>query len=514
MLPSILDPQHISIVFTLYVALANDLIRHCSEVRISCIRWQSSIRVLRASIIVVVIDAGMSVDFILYLRDLQSEGRLARTYFDEAHTLITERNFRPDMDLYSRISLPVQKIHLTATLPPSMEDYYEEIQLLLNPPPIYIRASSNRVNVQYTIKIFSNTQFFTRFVHFINEKIETLASNEKILIFCKTINEINEIVGLISAFTYHSKESNKESNLTRWIEGERRIMVATSALGASVNIKGIKWVIHVEETWGCIPFIQESGRGGRDGGVFNSCTILSDETKNRLENRNPGSQTPDQLALHQFLITPHCRRLILTKYLDGPEMIKDCTASNSVLCDNCQNNGTGTRSQKRQREQEEQEVQQRNKRQELSRLSSIQESIATKQLILEKIKQLAIRLELTCSVCWFMKAGNYKDHTDKTCDFKNFGLDHGLTIRFMPDSCCFTCGYPGDLCESYKEGKVCEMKNFIVQGFSQAFHDGETKGDTFSEIFVCIKKVSQREFIYNTRAGKKEFIQWLGQKGR
>ena len=66
-------------------------------------------------------------------------------------------------------------------------------------------------------------------------------------------------------------------------------MVTTGVLGAGVNIKGIKWVIHVEETWGCIPFIQESGRGGRDGGVFNSCTILSDETKNRLENRNPGS---------------------------------------------------------------------------------------------------------------------------------------------------------------------------------------------------------------------------------
>jgi hypothetical protein len=113
-----------------------------------------------------------------------------------------------------------------------------------------------------------------------------------------------------------------------------------------------------------------------------------------------------------------------------------------------------------------------------------------------------------------MKAGNYKDHTDKTCNFKTFGLDHTLTIRFMPDSCCFACGYPGDLCESYKEGKVCEMNNFIVQGFSQALHDGETKGDAFREIFVCIKKVSQREFIYNTRSGKKEFREWLGQKGR
>ena len=399
MLPSILEPQQTSIIFTPYITLANDLLRHCTEVGLSYIRWQSTTRALRASIIIVIIDTGISADFILYLRDLQSEGRLARTYFDEAHTLMTERNFRPDMDLYARISLPVQKIHLTATFPPSMKDFYEERQLLFNPRPTYIRASSNRVNIQYTVKIMADKDFFPNLVRFINEKIPTLASDEKILIFCKTIEVIDTIVGLLNVFIYHSKESDKESNLRRWIEGERDIMVATGALGAGINIKGIKWVIHVEETWGCIPFIQESGRGGREGGTFNSYTILSNETKNRLEIRDRRSMTPDQLALQNFLITPHCRRLVLTEYLDGSEMIKDCMASNSVLCDNCQNNGTGTRSQKRQREQEEQEVQQRNKRQELSYLSSIRESIARKQQILEKIDELAIRFSTSCSIC-------------------------------------------------------------------------------------------------------------------
>jgi superfamily II DNA helicase RecQ len=124
-----------------------------------------------------------------------------------------------------------------------------------------------------------------------------LVSNEKILIFCKTINEINTIVGLLSIFIYYSKEPEKESNLRRWIEGERYIMIITDILGAGVNIKGIKWVVHIEETWGYIPFIQESGRGGREGGTFNSYTILSDEIKNRLELRNRGSITPDQLIL-------------------------------------------------------------------------------------------------------------------------------------------------------------------------------------------------------------------------
>jgi superfamily II DNA helicase RecQ len=222
---------------------------------------------------------------------------LARTYFDEIYTLIIEWNFRPDMDLYARISLPIQKIHLTAIFPPSIKDFYEERQLLLNPRPTYIRASSNRVNIQYIIKIIADKDFFPNLIHFINEKIPILTSDEKILIFCKTIEVIDIIVDLLNIFIYHSKESDKESNLRRWIEGERDIMIIIGILGVGINIKGIKWVIHIEETWGCIPLIQESGRGGREDGTFNSYTILSNEIKNRLEIRDRRSMTPDQLVL-------------------------------------------------------------------------------------------------------------------------------------------------------------------------------------------------------------------------
>jgi hypothetical protein len=74
-------------------------------------------------------------------------------------------------------------------------------------------------------------------------------------------------------------------------------MIIIDILEVGINIKGIKWVIYIEEIWGYIPFIQESGRDGREDGIFNSYTILSNEIKNRLEIRDRRSMTPDQLVL-------------------------------------------------------------------------------------------------------------------------------------------------------------------------------------------------------------------------
>ena len=74
-------------------------------------------------------------------------------------------------------------------------------------------------------------------------------------------------------------------------------MIIIDILGVDINIKGIKWIIHIEEIWGYIPFIQESGWDGRKNGIFNSYIILSNEIKNRLEIRDRRSMIPDQLIL-------------------------------------------------------------------------------------------------------------------------------------------------------------------------------------------------------------------------
>jgi superfamily II DNA helicase RecQ len=250
MIPALMDPGRTNIVFTAYVALADDFVRQCKEVGIHCIRWKrKQTGIARASIVVVVLETGITAEFITYARDLASQGLLARTYVDEAQVLIHDLLFRPLLQKYRNISLSVQTVHLTATFPPTMARSYEIEQLLTDPSPTYIRASTNRSNARYHVVRQPAKDFQRAVAQIISDRLQDLKPGEKILVFCKSYESVREVAAVVSsAFTYFGKDEHNTANLRSWIEGERPIMIATTGLGAGVNIKGIKLVLHVDLT--------------------------------------------------------------------------------------------------------------------------------------------------------------------------------------------------------------------------------------------------------------------------
>jgi superfamily II DNA helicase RecQ len=56
--------------------------------------------------------------------------------------------------------------------------------------------------------------------------------------------------------------------------GSGRWIVATGALGTGVNIEGIVYIVHVDRPYRLTSFVQQSGRGGRNGEV-NESTIIA-----------------------------------------------------------------------------------------------------------------------------------------------------------------------------------------------------------------------------------------------
>ncbi len=78
------------------------------------------------------------------------------------------------------------------------------------------------------------------------------------------------------AGAYHGKmdKQEKSANQDAFIQGQLRIMVATSAFGMGVDKKDVGMVIHYEISNSLENYIQEAGRAGRDETLSADCYVL------------------------------------------------------------------------------------------------------------------------------------------------------------------------------------------------------------------------------------------------
>ena len=89
---------------------------------------------------------------------------------------------------------------------------------------------------------------------------KTISSDQKGVIYCRSHDVTLKLSEALRCDFYHSA-LNKEvwqERLTRWIEGKGMIrwLVATTRLGTGIDIKGIVAMIHMEQPYGMVDFIQ------------------------------------------------------------------------------------------------------------------------------------------------------------------------------------------------------------------------------------------------------------------
>jgi hypothetical protein len=139
---------------------------------------------------------------------------------------------------------------------------------------------------------------------------------------------LNNLLPQKSAIFYHGQLSGIEKQATqdKWLNGEAKIMIATSAFGAGIDYPTVSLIIHCEGSYNLLSFCQETGRAGRDG-TKSSCFLVVNE-----------QSQPTEKGIHDVLqyarLKDKCRRYALQHYIDGSGV--SCIASNSALCDNCQ----------------------------------------------------------------------------------------------------------------------------------------------------------------------------------
>ena len=230
---------------------------------------------------------------------------------DEAHC-VSEwgDSFRP---AYLELGKVIEKINppvITAFTATASEEVLERVsQVLFNGRARIIRSESDRANIKYYVQKSGAKKKSALYLACREEK--------PMIIFCGTRSkaedmalDLNVFLGEGHARFYHAGLTRQEKDdIEKWFyQSEEGILCATCAYGMGVDKKNIRTVIHLHAPETPEAYIQEAGRGGRDGNDSKAILLwsLSDslafsrhERKSRL------------YAMKEFAETSDCRRQVL-----------------------------------------------------------------------------------------------------------------------------------------------------------------------------------------------------------
>lgn len=203
---------------------------------------------------------------------------------DEAHTAVTwGESFRESFLHLPEIIDYFQPQHLCAYTA-TMDRHIEEGILKLIFPssfPYIVHASADRENIFYTsVKSYSK----------LSDSVKILSdpANRPAIIFCRSRSLAENIALSLSSFFdskhYHAGLDKEErEKIERWfMESRSGVLAATTAYGMGVDKPDIRTIIHLSIPDSASAFLQESGRGGRDGNRFKSFVLYHPDEEGNL----------------------------------------------------------------------------------------------------------------------------------------------------------------------------------------------------------------------------------------
>lgn len=341
LVPAVVLPGITMVIYPL-LALMTDQYRRMTEGSLQAVMFRGGQTEEERNDMFEKLQSGQAKVIIANPEVLQSKSLLSRikelgishVAIDEAHC-VSEwgDSFRPSYLTLGQILLdlaPPVITAFTATASPSVLSRISEI--LFGGEAHVVRSESDRPNIHYFVR---NCAAKMKEALLLTQK-----EDRPLIVFCGSRNrteemsrELNACFGNDFSRFYHAGlEKAEKDKIEKWFfESKDGVLCATCAYGMGVDKKDIHTVVHLDPPATAEAYIQEAGRGGRDGSVAKAILLWSPEDSLRTSSFPEGSR---EAALRQFAETKDCRRQVL---LDALGAEKAACAG----CDLCNDRAKG-----------------------------------------------------------------------------------------------------------------------------------------------------------------------------
>jgi len=250
-----------------------------------------------------------------------------------------------------------------------------------------------------------------------------------------------------------------------------------------VDIPGIVGVVHMEQPYGLVDFVQQTGRGGRRAGEVVESVVVMDRQKARLRKQSGDMEHLNHQAMEWFVESVDCRRVSLGQFMDGEG--EDCRVERGELCDICRakhdesvEEDDGVEVVDGVEEEDQQQDGQENERQGrqgdengMGGSNRLKEYVQSKSEALAGMRRWLDEVADHCAVCYVKWHQNdckekfRKKTAHNFCQCPVIQYDEYVAwrrqITFGDFGCCWGCGLPQRLCGGWESGE-CEDKDKVM----------------------------------------------------
>ncbi len=215
-------------------------------------------------------------------RLLQPQVQINGMIIDEAHTLVHwGESFRPDFRRLGAVRPTLKKNFPIAAFTATADPYAQRIllQVLQLRRPHQVQINPRRSHIHLNVSI-AWTPAGRR--HQIAQFIRKQGGSTG-LIYARTRPDVRDLAewltqqGLETVPYHGGLGSDQRRQIERaWLSGDRPFLVCTNAFGMGINKPNVRWVLHYQAPLSPTDYIQEVGRGGRDGQPATALMLVSE----------------------------------------------------------------------------------------------------------------------------------------------------------------------------------------------------------------------------------------------